>query len=239
MADPMYSSDIFIDGLTIKSEPMSIDMMCTNPSSASVPIPSKRTMDFSDLRDGFDFNEVSPCSSSLHENNLTSSSIYSGASVWSPKSEVKMEDDDIFQVDKADLIQGPTLAELNANDETLLDDLSFDDLLLPEESMCLIQVPTPRTSFPPTPQLALSFPLESSLQYREFAPPRSIPFEISDDSQQQRPRSNLSPASQHSSSSSLAMQSPPPTGEALSPLPQKQTTLHDLLLKNSVSPKQQ
>ena len=45
----------------------------------------------------------------------------------------KMDDDDIFQVDKADLIQGPTLAELNANDDTLLGDLNFDDLLLPEE----------------------------------------------------------------------------------------------------------
>lgn len=46
---------------------------------------------------------------------------------------LKMEDDDIFQVDKADLIQGPTLAELNANDDTLLGDLNFDDLLLPEQ----------------------------------------------------------------------------------------------------------
>lgn len=45
----------------------------------------------------------------------------------------KWEDDDILQVDKADLIQGPTLAELNANDDTLLGDLNFDDLLLPEE----------------------------------------------------------------------------------------------------------
>jgi len=36
----------------------------------------------------------------------------------------KMDEDDIFQVDKAELIQGPTLAELNAN---------VDDLLLPEE----------------------------------------------------------------------------------------------------------
>lgn len=42
-----------------------------------------------------------------------------------------MEEDDIFQVDKADLIQGPTLAELNANDESLLTDLNFDDFLLP------------------------------------------------------------------------------------------------------------
>lgn len=47
----------------------------------------------------------------------------------------KMDDDDIFQVDKADLIQGPTLAELNANDDTLLGDLNFDDLLLPEEKI--------------------------------------------------------------------------------------------------------
>lgn len=45
----------------------------------------------------------------------------------------KMDEDDIFQVDKAELIQGPTLAELNANDDTLLGDLNFDDLLLPEE----------------------------------------------------------------------------------------------------------
>lgn len=45
----------------------------------------------------------------------------------------KMDDDDIFQVDKADLIQGPTLAELNANDDTFLGDLNFDDLLLPED----------------------------------------------------------------------------------------------------------
>jgi hypothetical protein len=47
----------------------------------------------------------------------------------------RMDDDDIFQVDKADLIQGPTLAELNANEDTLLGDLNFDDLLLPDENM--------------------------------------------------------------------------------------------------------
>uniref|UniRef100_A0A8D8W6Y0 Protein CREBRF homolog n=1 Tax=Cacopsylla melanoneura TaxID=428564 RepID=A0A8D8W6Y0_9HEMI len=39
----------------------------------------------------------------------------------------------IFQVDKSDLIQGPTLAELNAQDNTLLEDLNFDDIYLPEE----------------------------------------------------------------------------------------------------------
>lgn len=57
----------------------------------------------------------------------------------------KMEDDDIFQVDKADLIQGPTLAELNANDDILLGDLNFDDLLLPEERL---QPLSPQTVVP-------------------------------------------------------------------------------------------
>ncbi|XP_025158511.1 protein CREBRF homolog isoform X1 [Harpegnathos saltator] len=52
----------------------------------------------------------------------------------------RMDDDDIFQVDKAELIQGPTLAELNANDDTLLGDLNFDDLLLPEERVPPIKV---------------------------------------------------------------------------------------------------
>lgn len=44
-----------------------------------------------------------------------------------------MEEDDIFQVDKADLIQGPTLAELNANDESLLTDFNFDDFVIPTQ----------------------------------------------------------------------------------------------------------
>jgi hypothetical protein len=52
----------------------------------------------------------------------------------------KMDEDDIFQIDKAELIQGPTLAELNANDDTLLGDLNFDDLLLPEERAQPIKV---------------------------------------------------------------------------------------------------
>lgn len=60
-----------------------------------------------------------------------------------PQLSFKMDDDDIFQVDKADLIQGPTLAELNANEDTLLNDLNFDDLLLPNETVqTLHNIPT-------------------------------------------------------------------------------------------------
>ncbi|XP_012134909.1 repressed by TOR isoform X3 [Megachile rotundata] len=76
------------------------------PSSASVPIPGGHR----NIRGVYDQFSPSPLASME-----------------------KWEDDDILQVDKADLIQGPTLAELNANDDTLLGDLNFDDLLLPEE----------------------------------------------------------------------------------------------------------
>lgn len=38
------------------------------------------------------------------------------------------------------MIHGPTLAELNANDETLLEDLSFDDLILPDDSALLSSI---------------------------------------------------------------------------------------------------
>lgn len=41
-----------------------------------------------------------------------------------------------MQVDQSDLLHGPTLAELNANSgESLLEDLNFDDLLLPPDSV--------------------------------------------------------------------------------------------------------
>lgn len=41
-----------------------------------------------------------------------------------------------MQVDQSDLLHGPTLAELNANSgESFLEDLNFDDLLLPPDSV--------------------------------------------------------------------------------------------------------
>lgn len=41
------------------------------------------------------------------------------------------------------LLIGPTLAELNANDENLLGDLNFDDLLLPSDVSYTILESTP------------------------------------------------------------------------------------------------
>lgn len=131
MGDSNYS-DFFlglggstIDGL-IKQEPAQ-EMVA---SSASVPIPGGHR----GTRGVYDQFSPSP---------LTAPSGWGSRpdNVISPfktdndqlDTSFKMDDDDIFQVDKADLFQGPTLAELNANDDTLLGDLNFDDLLLPEE----------------------------------------------------------------------------------------------------------
>lgn len=48
------------------------------------------------------------------------------------KQEYLMEEEDIFQVDKADLIQGPTLAELNG-DNLYVDLLNIDEIIAAEE----------------------------------------------------------------------------------------------------------
>ncbi|BET02103.1 BRLZ [Nesidiocoris tenuis] len=238
MSDPLFSGDLFIDGLTIKSEPMSIDALLlstTTNQTASVPIPSRRALDFGDPRDAFEYAEVSPGGSSYPDTSYAASSIYSGQSVWSPRSEIKMEDDDIFQVDKADLFQGPTLAELNANDETLLDDLSFDDLVIPDGGAYTIQLPSIsrgispilQNSLAPVPvPVAMSFPPDGGTGfYRDFVPIA-------------RGRGQLSPGSHHSSTSSVALQAvspPPPNSGGVSPVPNK-LTLQDLLRNNAVSP---
>lgn len=99
--------------------------------SASVPIPTRR--DPNDFAGELDLCLQDSLASSFH--NLPSmqyNKIVFDTDTTSKSESIKMDDEDIFQVDKADLILGPTLAELNANPDTMLDDLNFDDLLLPE-----------------------------------------------------------------------------------------------------------
>lgn len=138
--DNYTRADFYLDaGVTIKQEV--IDGGNYN-TSASVPIPSRRIMDYHDMQ--FDL-ETSQSPSYTDVNLLADIPSNEGNMMWSTRmgldtdlsktdALIHMDDDDIFQVDKADLIQGPTLAELNANDDTLLGDLNFDDLLLPEEN---------------------------------------------------------------------------------------------------------
>ncbi|KAF4517169.1 hypothetical protein B566_EDAN005599 [Ephemera danica] len=102
-----------------------------------------------------------------------------GPSVWVSLCDTfKMdEDDDILQVDESDLIQGPTLAELNANDETLLADLSFDDLLLPEDAGGgggFVAMP-PASVTPSSTTQASSYPASISSMLRDSGLSCSMP----------------------------------------------------------------
>lgn len=102
--------------------------------------------------DIFSVNDSSPCD--LYYNDKNSSY---GKDFWSPMSEKISSDsyfeansplsfwgscpldlesikmDEVFQVDKDDLVQSPTLAELNANDESLFDSFDNFEVSLPSE----------------------------------------------------------------------------------------------------------
>lgn len=255
-----YSGEFFLDpGITVKQEPESTDVTNVN-TSASVPIPIRRT-DIFNLRDlGIEFEP----STSPYQDHNSSGQIqmenhfsFGGNTMWAtritdldndfPKSEalIHMDDDDIFQVDKADLIQGPTLAELNANDENLLEDLNFDDLLLPEEGsysyinsnpILAQKISTPvmqiiNNHLNNSANASSSCPQPGIGYYRdslETASASSSPF---DTFSNKTTVPAFSPTSQTSSTSSLlqSLSSPslPPSGLQS----QKHSALHELLLK--------
>lgn len=268
MTDPLYSADFFIDPGIVKQEPLISDLN-NLVASASMPIPARRPLDISDLRDfTIDLDSNSP---SLHDgmNCLAMQSgqdVYTNGgsnSLWGNRltamdsetiklDSFKMDDDDIFQVDKADLIQGPTLAELNANDDTLLGDLNFDDLLLPEEKSYYINVSTIPTQlqlkFVSQPQInnntnftnnnifATSCPQNIFGFYKDSMDPSSSISSSPFDPFSSKTMAAFSPQSQHSSTSSLgktiAASSPGRTTPTM--LQQKHSTLHELLLKKDV-----
>ncbi|XP_057655290.1 protein CREBRF homolog isoform X3 [Diorhabda carinulata] len=227
-----FSKDFFIDpGITIKQEPQFNDNTTIN-MSASVPIPSRRDInDYRDFNPDFE-NSQSPLYSDVGLNTqLQTPGVYDG-SAWSLsrlisndemlKSEafIHMDEDDIFQVDKADLIQGPTLAELNANDENFLGkngDLNFDDLLLPEENTYIIlekgnsqNMTHHINNNPITSYLPQGIPY-----HRDLDLPSSVP-------------TTLSPESQNSSNSSLVHSLSSPSN--VSNFPKKHSTLQELLV---------
>ncbi|KAI5741753.1 hypothetical protein M8J76_016784 [Diaphorina citri] len=226
MGDPTYSDYFVNSGFSVKQEPMIVEQ------SGGMPIPNRKNT--SDVIQGFKF-ELDPTNYDIlnqDSNSMTSDpSLYTA--VWNPKdSAVKMEDDvgdDIFQVDKSDLIQGPTLAELNAQDNTLLEELNFDDIYLPEDFNIyggtndvpnLTQLsPCYENSSTLSPPLASSFP-PAGFGLRDL-PSTSMPSSpltvgemLAKTSTPGCPptgplgaptgfRPTLSPTSQHSSSSSL------------------------------------
>ncbi|XP_059057282.1 uncharacterized protein LOC131850906 [Achroia grisella] len=184
MSDSIYTHDFLLEpGVEIKQEsPFEL-----GPMSASVPIPQRRT-ELGDFSSDLDLCLQDNLAGSFHN---VPSMQYNKLAFESDncKMEIlnKMDDDDIFQVDKADLILGPTLAELNANPDTLLEDLNFDDLLLPEESGYCIQIGGAMSGSRRTPN---TVELSNTLTAESPCSPYS------------RAQLAFSPSSQHSSASS-------------------------------------
>nr|CAI5832038.1 unnamed protein product [Callosobruchus analis] len=240
-----FGKDFFLDpGIIIKQEPIIPDS--TINMTASVPIPTRR--DGNEYRDfGIELeNSQSPLyvDSGLQMQQLDT---YESTNSWSGlnrlintdemlKSEafIHMDEDDIFQVDKADLIQGPTLAELNANDENFLGDLSFDDLLLPEEQT-YITLEQKMSSLPNhgnTHHLnnnSLSVLQQGLLYQKDLELPSSVPNSAFDYYKLRGIAPAFSPESQHSSSSSIVQSASSPL--SASSAPPKHSTLHELLVK--------
>lgn len=249
-----FANSFFLDQeILIKEEPLDGSGMNT---SASVPIPPRRAVELTGYRDlTFDLdNSQSPLYQDSSMGQLQSSQtmwsnrIILGDDLLKSEALIHMDDDDIFQVDKADLIQGPTLAELNANDDTFLGDLNFDDLLLPEEGSYINlsqKIATPflqinnthnnvNNNSPVLSASSSSCPQSGLLFYRDLDLPSSVPSNNYEIIGSKTPVSAFSPVSQTSSSSSLLQTSP----LHVSALQQKHSTLHDLLMKreNYVSP---
>lgn len=183
MSDSIYTHDFLVEpGIEIKQElPYELNSM-----SASVPIPSRRG-DITDFNTDLDLCLQDNLGGSfLNVPTMQYSKIAYDNENTSKIDAFKMDDDDIFQVDKADLILGPTLAELNANPDTLLDDLNFDDLLLPEESGYCIQIGGAMSGSRRGPSTFQSSTMQSESPCSPYG----------------RAQLAFSPASQHSSASS-------------------------------------
>ncbi|XP_050545077.1 protein CREBRF homolog [Daktulosphaira vitifoliae] len=114
----------------------------TESSSLGVPIPIRKNGELNTLQDyGFELFDTSnaliqdPMVVNSGDQNFFTTNDTGWIGKTDDMSFIKM-DEDIFEVDQSDLLQGPTLAELNANGgESLLEDLNFDDLLLPPDSV--------------------------------------------------------------------------------------------------------
>ncbi|XP_045460837.1 protein CREBRF homolog [Harmonia axyridis] len=254
-----FTGDFFLDpGIIIKQEPVNSDIIMTTSASVPIPLPKRSQMEINDYHRDFNFefeNSQSPINQDIcyigqfQTQDLENMDLWGSRSMNSNllKSEalIHMDDDDIFQVDKADLIQGPTLAELNANDETLLREINFDDLLLPEEGSFMnltsqknslvqqIQMSNSHHSNNNQILTASSCP-QSSMMYRESELSSSVPSNSFETYHTKNLMSAVSPSS-HTSSNSPILQSSP---LRIASLQQKHSTLHELLMKRDsyVSP---
>lgn len=257
-----FTSDFFLDpGIIIKQEPNTMDTSNINVS-ASVPIPSRRNdLEYRDMTLDFETSQSPSYNETGLFGHMHPTTDIDRSMMWSTRITdmdiikadplMHMDEDDIFQVDKADLIQGPTLAELNANDETLLGDLNFDDLLLPEENnfRCINGITISPSSVPkysaPTVSYTSNINNNSQTLLASSYPTIGTYFRDSGESHSNSPNpfsnqfgskttmATFSPTTQvqSNSNSPSLLQSSSPLSTGLSSLQQKHSTLHELLMK--------
>lgn len=246
-----YTEDFFCDpAVRIKQEPLTMDSSLS--ISASVPIPVRRI----DRQLGPSLGGELQFSSSLPQSPpyqdfsaADQMQLYEpilNNTMWGTAKQESMntDEDDLFKVDKADLIQGPTLAELNANDDTLLGDLNFDDLLLPEEGQNYnaLTLHTASLQKLPLPFLQLSNNINNNCLLASSCPSTglgyyrdSMEFTISSiensfNFPSKTPVPTFSPTNQNSGNV-IARAKASPTYTNVNSTPTKQSTLHELLLK--------
>lgn len=238
-------------------------------SSTAMPIPCTRNT-MSDFTGFFDIDQsLSP--QSIQEQDLLSSygmqptTSNNSNTMWGAIGDAigmqhkvesfSMDEEDIFQVDKADLFQSPTLAELN--DDTILEDLNIDEFILQEDNATLMLSS-------PHPTLILLQPSQNGIGTSNLLPQHLLQQQQQQHQlQQQHLQQHLQQQQQHlqsnqmlginigqetmydeqtNSSSPLHRYQTTPTKsvhsrDALSP--QSQTSSNSSYLVNSVSPPSQ
>ncbi len=177
----------------------SMDTSSSNLSTTAMPIPRTRQLaDFSDFN--FDLDQsLSP--QSFQDCNLISNNGMYGMqqtstnsnTMWSaindaigmPKQELHIDDDDIFQVDNADLFPGPTLAELN--DDTILEDLNIEDFILQQDNTLILSSTHPTlTTLQPSQNVMMT----------NISPPQQL-LQTQQQQQQQQQQLQLQQQQQH------------------------------------------
>lgn len=164
-----YDNNSSSNSFTLMKPEPNLNFHNSMDTSTAMPIPRTRQInDFSDFN--FDLDQSLSPQSFQDCNLLSSNGMYgmqqtstNSNTMWSaindaigmPKQELHIDDDDIFQVDNADLFPGPTLAELN--DDTILEDLNIEDFILQEDNTLILSASHPTlTTLQPSQNLLMT-----------------------------------------------------------------------------------
>ncbi len=107
-------------------EQENVDLPCSLPSTSSDGLNDLGSLDDFDLKPQFECNSDNLLKFKLDSLTSVLDVGNRGDPVWSPTEAGLLKMEDVFQVDKSDVIQGPTLAALNNDDSfSVFDDMSM------------------------------------------------------------------------------------------------------------------